>query len=77
MTITVTQLGNFLKALVDSEVLLLDLNVEGEISGYAREAVMLLAGAGALNGMGDGTFAPKDPCTRAQCAVVLHKLING
>lgn len=50
---------------------------EGEISDYAREAVMLLAGAGALNGMGDGTFAPKDPCTRAQCAVVLHKLING
>lgn len=36
MTITVTQLGNFLKALVDSEVLLLDLNVEGEISTFRQ-----------------------------------------
>lgn len=32
MTITVTQLGNFLKAMVDSETLLYDLNVEGEVS---------------------------------------------
>lgn len=34
MTISVSQLGNFLKAMVDSEVLLLDLNVEGEVSNY-------------------------------------------
>lgn len=34
MTISVTQLGNFLKAMVDSEVLLYDLSVEGEISNY-------------------------------------------
>lgn len=38
MTISVTQLGNFLKAMVDSEVLLYDLNVEGEISNYRRNS---------------------------------------
>ena len=50
MTITVTQLGNFLKALVDSEVLLLDLNVEGEISGFRRNdevAFFILKDSGA------------------------------
>ena len=34
MTISVTQLGNFLKAMVDSEVLLYDLKVTGEISNF-------------------------------------------
>lgn len=36
MTISVTQLGNFLKAMVDSEVLLYDLQVEGEVSNYRQ-----------------------------------------
>ncbi len=50
MTITVTQLGNFLKALVDSETVLFDLNVEGEISGFRRNgevAFFVLKDAGA------------------------------
>ena len=38
MTISVTQLGNFLKAMVDSEVLLYDLKVEGEISNYRQSS---------------------------------------
>jgi len=38
MTISVTQLGNFLKGLLDSEVLLYDLKVEGEISGCRQSS---------------------------------------
>jgi len=38
MTISVTQLGNFLKGLLDSEVLLYDLKVEGEISNYRQSS---------------------------------------
>lgn len=38
MTISVTQLGNFLKGLLDSEVLLYDLKVEGEISSCRQSS---------------------------------------
>ncbi len=38
MTISVTQLGNFLKGLLDSEVLLFDLKVEGEISNCRQSS---------------------------------------
>ena len=46
------------------------------ISGYAREAVEKLSGMGILNGMGDGTFAPKATVTRAQAAKVVYGLFN-
>lgn len=36
MTISVTQLGNFLKAMVDNETLLNDLSVEGEVSNFRQ-----------------------------------------
>lgn len=47
-----------------------------EIASYAKEAVAKLTSAGVINGMGEGRFAPKESCTRAQCAVLLYKLIN-
>jgi len=52
----------------------------GQISSWAKEAVSALSGAGVINGMGDGTFAPKALVTRAQLAKVTYeimKLVGG
>ena len=46
-----------------------------EISGYAKEAVGTLCGSGILNGMGDGTFAPRGEVTRAQASKVVYELL--
>lgn len=45
-----------------------------EISEYARYAVSKLYMAGAINGMGDNMFKPKETATRAQCAVLVYNL---
>lgn len=64
---------------------LLNINVSGaaqnfsdsaNISSYARDAVNALTSAGIINGMGDGTFAPKAYVTRAQIAKVAYELLN-
>lgn len=47
-----------------------------EISGYAKESVLQLSGAGIINGMGDGTFSPKTYVTRAQGAKVIYDLLT-
>ncbi len=50
---------------------------EGEISPYALEAVRWAKGAGIVNGMGDGSFAPRKGATRAELAAILMKLDQG
>ena len=47
-----------------------------EISEYAREAVAALREAGIVSGMTDGTFKPKDNCTRAQVAYIIYKALK-
>lgn len=47
-----------------------------EISGAAREAVYALQQAGIINGMGDGTFKPKNTATRAQVAQIYMKAME-
>lgn len=47
-----------------------------EITGYARAAVDWAGAAKLMRGVGGGRFAPAQPLTRAQLAVVLMKL-NG
>ncbi len=42
-----------------------------KISSWAKDSVTALAKAGIINGMGDGTFAPKKTATRAQAAKIL------
>lgn len=54
----------------------LDFSDGNEVEEYAREAVASLTGAGIINGMGDGTFAPKDPGTRAQAAKLIYELLQ-
>lgn len=47
-----------------------------EIAPYAKEAVDLMQQLGLLNGMPDGTFAPKETANRAQGAVVVARLME-
>lgn len=46
------------------------------ISDYAINAVSALSGSGIINGMSDGSFAPKSNLTRAEAAVMLDRLIQ-
>ena len=48
-----------------------------EISGYAKEAVAAMASVGLIEGMGDGTFAPKETATRAEVATLLARFMQG
>ncbi|MDR1589006.1 MAG: S-layer homology domain-containing protein [Oscillospiraceae bacterium] len=44
-----------------------------KISEWARDAVAWASANGIINGMGDGTFAPKSTATRAQVAALLSR----
>ncbi len=44
------------------------------VSGYAKEAVDVLYKAGIINGVGDGSYAPKMQATRAQAVKLLYEL---
>ena len=46
----------------------------GSIASYALDAVNTMAGAGIVNGVSDGKFAPGQFATRAQVAVILDRL---
>jgi len=48
----------------------------GDISEYAKKAVYALKGTGVINGKGEGSFAPKDSCTRAEAAMIIYNLIK-
>ena len=45
------------------------------ISTYAKDAVGALSGAGIINGMGDGNFAPGAFATRAQAAKIIYNVL--
>ena len=47
-----------------------------DISGWAYEAVKLAYAQGFIDGMGDGTFAPKAAMTRAEAATIISRMIN-
>ncbi|MEK0312618.1 S-layer homology domain-containing protein [Cohnella sp. 56] len=49
---------------------------QGDIAGYALDAVNELSQAGLINGFTDGKFAPKGQATRAQAAQVIYKLLQ-
>ncbi len=46
------------------------------ISDWAKDAVYALKGASVINGTGDGNFAPKAYCTRAEAAQIIYALIK-
>ncbi len=49
---------------------------QAEIADYAKTAVNTLSKAGIINGMGDGSFAPKAFASRAQAAKLVHGLLT-
>ncbi|WP_139997156.1 S-layer homology domain-containing protein [Paenibacillus paridis] len=48
---------------------------QAAISSYALEAVDVMQAASIIEGMGSGVFDPKGAATRAQAAVIIHKLL--
>lgn len=49
---------------------------KAQISSYASEYVDALVSLGILNGMGDGSFAPKNSANRAQAAKIINSLVE-
>ena len=47
-----------------------------EIAAYAIDSVYALKNASIINGKGEGMFAPKDNCTRAEAAKIIYTLIS-
>ena len=50
---------------------------ENEISEYAKEAISKLSQSGIINGVDENRFAPKNPATRAQAAVIIYRCIES
>lgn len=50
---------------------------EREISDYAKNAVAYFGEKGIVNGIGDGSFAPRANATRAQAAKILYNIITS
>ncbi len=48
-----------------------------KISDWAQEAVNEMVSAGILSGRTDGSFSPSDNTTRAECACMIYKLLEG
>jgi len=46
---------------------------KAEISNWAKDSVILTSELGLINGMADGSFAPKATTTRAQAATVIYR----
>lgn len=47
-----------------------------QVSDYAKDAVGYFAAKGVVTGMSDGSFAPKNNATRAETAVIIHRIIT-
>lgn len=54
----------------------LNYNDTSHISGYALEYVKFVSEYGIVNGMGDGSFAPKATANRAQAAKVIYQILE-
>lgn len=48
---------------------------DSEASEYSVDAIYALKKAGVINGKGEGKFAPKSTCTRAEAAKIIYALI--
>lgn len=49
---------------------------QAQIDAYAMDAMQWAVAAGVVNGMGDGTIAPKNTATRAQIANIMMKFFS-
>lgn len=62
------------KLSADGEIAFSD---KDEVASYALDAVKTLNNMKVINGLGDGRFAPKSSCTRAEAAVMIYRLLNS
>ena len=46
------------------------------VSEYAVNSVVMLSNMNIINGVGENTFAPKKNATRAETAVIIHRVMN-
>ena len=49
---------------------------DADVADYANEAVYALKNAEVINGKGEGMFAPKANCTRAEAAKMIYGLLE-
>jgi len=50
---------------------------DDKISDYAKDSVYMMKKSGLINGMGDGSFAPKSTATRAQTAKMIYEMMKA
>ena len=48
-----------------------------KVSPWASDSVLRVVASGAMGGYEDGTFAPKKPVTRAECIVILDRIVQN
>lgn len=46
------------------------------VAAYAKDSVVYLSSIGVINGYGNGSFGPKQECTRAQSAKIICTVLN-
>lgn len=52
--------------------------IDGDtIADYAKSGVALMQNKGIIRGMDDGSFAPKNNCTRAEAAAMIYNMLNA
>ena len=49
---------------------------ENKTSDFAKPYIEVLSSAGIINGYGDNTFRPKENLSRAEAAVMIHRLVS-
>ena len=49
---------------------------ENKTSDFAKPYIEILSSAGIINGYGDNTFRPKENLSRAEAAVMIHRLVS-
>ncbi|MBN6185718.1 S-layer homology domain-containing protein [Aneurinibacillus sp. BA2021] len=72
--VVITRLLKQHKELAIETVAPLSFKDQQSISAWAKQDIALAAQQGIVSGMTDQTFAPKKPVTRAEAAVMLHRL---
>lgn len=61
---------------VDGDIKELEFTDNENISDYAKKAVVVLVSKGIINGMPDGSFAPKANATRAEAAKMVYEVLK-
>ena len=77
-TITREEICKIIASAINAQTNLkeLDFTDAHSISGWAKESVQAAYSLGIINGMGDGTFAPKENALREQAFIMLARMIE-